>query len=106
MSVSRVLCFAWISYALRVTADPFNPKNYANKDVITRDVAVIGGGSTGTYAAVNLQNLGKSTVLVERENILGGHTNTYTDPATNITVDYGLQAFWDSEFLQAPIRIL
>jgi hypothetical protein len=106
MSVLKVLRFACVSFALGVTADQFDPKSYASKDVITRDVAVIGGGSTGTYAAVNLQNLGKSIVLVEKENVLGGHTNTYRDPATGITVDYGLQAFWDSEFAgyQYPLK--
>ena len=92
-----MLSFTWASFVLGVTADQFDPKNYASKDVITRDVAVIGGGSTGTYAAVNLQNLGKSIALVEKENVLGGHTNTYRDPATGVAVDYGLQAFWDSE---------
>ena len=97
MIVFKVLYLTCVSLTLWVTADQFDPSTYASKDVITRDVAVIGGGSTGTYAAVNLQYLGKSIVLVEKENVLGGHTNTYTDHATGITVDYGLQAFWNSE---------
>ena len=99
MNISKVLSFAWVSFALRTTADQFDPKNYASKYVITRDVAVIGGGSTGMYAAVNLQNIGKSIVLVEKEKVPGEHTNTYTDPTTGIPVDYGLQAFWDGKFL-------
>ena len=78
------------------TASHFDPSNYASDHVITRDVAIIGGGATGTYAAINLKLLGDSVVVVEKENILGGHTNTYTDPSTGVNVDYGVQAFWNS----------
>jgi heterodisulfide reductase subunit A-like polyferredoxin len=33
--------------------------------VIFRDVCVLGGGSSGTYTAVRLRDLGKSVVVVE-----------------------------------------
>jgi len=40
-------------------------------DVIIRDVAVIGGGASGAYAAVRLkEDFGKSIVLVEKANRL------------------------------------
>lgn len=29
-------------------------------------------------------------VVVEAQSALGGHTNTYTDPTTNVKVDYGV----------------
>jgi hypothetical protein len=58
--------------------------------VITRDVAVIGGGSTGTYAAIRLRDLGRSVVVVESDDRLGGHTHTYTDPGTGAKVDIGV----------------
>ncbi|KAF9693635.1 hypothetical protein EKO04_008562 [Ascochyta lentis] len=107
MTISKLLYFAWASSVLAGgTKDPFNPKNYASKDVITRDVAVIGGGSTGTYAAINLQSLGKSIVLVEKENVLGGHTNTYTDPSTGTVVDYGVQAFWNISVARDYFKLL
>ncbi|GAB1312816.1 Beta-cyclopiazonate dehydrogenase [Madurella fahalii] len=73
----------------------FDPESYASRDVITRDVAVIGGGSSGTYSAINLLALGKSVVVIERDNRLGGHTSTYVDPATGVTVNYGVQAFYN-----------
>ncbi|KAL7623782.1 hypothetical protein AAE478_005335 [Parahypoxylon ruwenzoriense] len=75
--------------------DDFSPSSYAKDDVITRDVAVIGGGGSGTYAAINLRKLGKSVVVVERDAELGGHTNTYLDPTTGTNVDYGAQAYWN-----------
>jgi hypothetical protein len=57
---------------------------------IVRDVCVIGGGSAGTYAAVRLGDLGKSVVVVERKGRLGGHAETFRDPATGTAVDIGV----------------
>jgi NADPH-dependent glutamate synthase beta subunit-like oxidoreductase len=39
---------------------------------LERDVCIIGGGSSGTYAAVRLQQLGKSVALIEQKPRLGG----------------------------------
>jgi hypothetical protein len=63
-------------------------------EVLTRDVLIIGGGSAGTYSAIRLQQLGKSVAVVEKEPILGGHTNTFIDPITSTPIDYGVQ-FWE-----------
>lgn len=78
------------------TVYSFDLTQYDAQDVIVRDIAVIGGGSSGTYGAVNLHAIGQSVILVEKEALLGGHINTYTDPTTGVTVDYGVQAFWNS----------
>ena len=43
---------------------------------VEADVVIIGGGSSGTYAAVRLHDLGKSVIVVEQDDVLGGHTNT------------------------------
>jgi len=64
-------------------------KFFAN-DVITRNVCIIGGGSSGTFSAVQLRDMGKSIVVVEQNDRLGGHTNTFTDPVTNATVGFGV----------------
>ena len=58
--------------------------------MIRRDVCVIGGGSAGTYTAVRLGDLGRSVVVVEAKDRLGGHTETYHDPVTGGTVDIGV----------------
>jgi hypothetical protein len=63
--------------------------------VIERDVCVIGGGSSGTFSAVRLRDSGKSVVVLERKQRLGGHTETFRDPATGIPVDYGVVVFHD-----------
>jgi NAD(P)-binding Rossmann-like domain len=72
----------------RVPFASFHPAH-----IITRDVCIIGGGSSGTFSAIQLHDLGKSVVIVERSDCLGGHTDTYTDPTTNVTVDYGVIVF-------------
>lgn len=59
-------------------------------EVITRDVAIIGGGSTGTYAAFKLIDEKHSVVVVEAKSRLGGHTETYHDPDTGATIDIGV----------------
>jgi hypothetical protein len=64
-------------------------------EVIERDVCVIGGGSAGTYTAVRLRDLGQSVVVVEHKDRLGGHCETYTDPATGLTTDIGVIVFPD-----------
>ncbi|KAJ5651933.1 hypothetical protein N7507_009359 [Penicillium longicatenatum] len=86
--------------------DIFQPSHYASNNVVVRDVAVIGGGSSGTYGAINLHKLGQSVVVVEKEAILGGHTNTYTVPETGTLIDYGVQAFWNISVTQNYLSYL
>jgi hypothetical protein len=62
-------------------------------EIIQRDVCVIGGGAAGTHAAVSLVDSNKTVVVVERNDFLGGHTHTYIDPATGMTVDIGVVIF-------------
>lgn len=92
-SLGALVAIATIAFG---TADEFDSTNYDAKDTITRDIAVIGGGSSGTYGAVNLHVMGKSVILVEKEDVLGGHVNTYTDPKTGETTNYGVQTFWNT----------
>ena len=77
-----------------------NVADFPSHSIIRRDVAIIGGGSTGTYSAIGLRDLGKSVVVVETQGRLGGHTETYTDPATNFTVDIGVIVFHDLDIVK------
>jgi hypothetical protein len=74
--------------------------DYASSSIITRDVCVIGGGSTGTYSAIRLRDLGKSVVVVENDDRLGGHTHTYTDPGTGGKVDIGVVVWHDLDIVK------
>ncbi|PSN64144.1 amine oxidase, flavin-containing superfamily [Corynespora cassiicola Philippines] len=64
-------------------------------EVIYRDVAIIGGGSAGTYSAIALKDKGFSTIVIEKKDRIGGHTETYTDPATGVPIDMGVIIFHD-----------
>lgn len=69
-------------------------------DVITRDVLIIGGGSSGTYSAIKLRDLGKSVAVVEAKGLLGGHTETWTDPVSGGKVDLGVIVFHDNDLVR------
>ncbi|KAK9421385.1 putative Amine oxidase domain-containing protein [Seiridium unicorne] len=56
-------------------------------------LCIVGGGASGVHAAVSLLDLNKTVVVVERKNVLGGHTHTYIDPKTQIPVDIGVIIF-------------
>lgn len=74
-------------------ADDLDPISYAAEDIISRDVAVVGGGSSGVYTSVRLTDFNKSVVVIEKEPQLGGHAQTYTDPATGTSIDIGVVVF-------------
>ena len=80
----------------------FDAADYAPVDVITRDVFIAGGGASGTYAAVRLQqDFNKSVVVVEQKPVLGGHTQTYIDTASNSTIELGVIAYHDLPVVHA-----
>ncbi|PLB49798.1 NADPH-dependent FMN reductase Lot6 [Aspergillus steynii IBT 23096] len=70
--------------------------SFAPEDTITRDVCIIGGGSTGTYAAIRLKDQGKSVVVVENSDYLGGHTETYY-LGNGQHFDYGVEGVINDE---------
>ncbi|KAH0536612.1 hypothetical protein FGG08_006523 [Glutinoglossum americanum] len=74
--------------------------HWSAKDIIIRDVCVIGGGSSGTYAAIRLRDMNQSVVVVERKDRLGGHTETYTDPGTQAKLDIGVRIFHNTDLVK------
>ena len=89
--------------ALPDSPEPLNllgDYSYNAADVITRDVLIIGGGSSGTYSALKLRDLGKSVAVVEAKGLLGGHTETWTDPVTKGKVDLGVIVFHDNDLVR------
>jgi hypothetical protein len=83
-----------LAFVFSLTRATINERAFPSSHIITRDVAIIGGGASGTYAAVRLrEDLNKSIVVVEPQNRLGGHVETYTVPTTNTTIEYGVQSY-------------
>ncbi|CEJ91582.1 hypothetical protein VHEMI07284 [[Torrubiella] hemipterigena] len=83
-----------------------NPTCYSSADIIERDVAIIGGGSSGTYAAIALKDLGKSVVVVEKQNKMGGHVLSYHDPTTGMPLNYGVRLFENTTVTNAFFKRL
>ena len=69
-------------------------------------VAVIGGGATGTYAAIRLRDLGHSVVVVEAADRLFGHTHTYTDPCTGGNTHIGVAVWHELPIVRADLARL
>lgn len=93
LSLALSFCSALAVVTARSNDFQFDPGSYAPNDVIIKDVAIIGGGATGSYAGITLSDQGKSIVVVEKSSKLGGHTNTYIDPATGTVIDYGVTRY-------------
>lgn len=91
-----ILPFTWsiccLAFLGRISAH-INPAAFSSKDILNYDVCVIGGGAAGTYAAIRLRDLNKTVAVVETQGRLGGHTVTYTDPASKATIDIGVIVF-------------
>ncbi|KAF9767806.1 hypothetical protein IL306_014966 [Fusarium sp. DS 682] len=64
------------------------------------DVAVMGGGSGGIHAAVNLQDAGYKVAVIEKECQIGGHAQTYVNPETKKHVNIGVALFMNVKSAQ------
>lgn len=53
----------------------FKPRS-VKKESIKTDILIVGGGTSGTIAAIQAARAGKKTVLVENGSMLGGTTTT------------------------------
>lgn len=78
----------------------FDPAHYPPGSVITRDVVIIGGGSSGVYTAIRAKDSKKSVLVIEKKGRLGGHTETYTDPATGLKTNYGVVVWHDLDIVK------
>jgi hypothetical protein len=79
----RVVCHGWSIIDI----------NRDQSHDVERDVCIVGGGASGAHAAVSLVDLNKTVVVIDRQAQLGGATQTYIDPETEVTVDIGVVVY-------------
>jgi heterodisulfide reductase subunit A-like polyferredoxin len=64
-NAAKLIVASLVGLAASHSHSSINIANYKQEDIITRDVCIIGGGSTGTYSAVRLGDFNKSVIVVE-----------------------------------------
>ena len=103
MFVSRlsILTVPLFTFVSALPSPSLDTSAYAASSIISRDVVVIGGGASGTYAAIGLKDKGKSVAVVEAQGVLGGHTNTYIDSTTKTPIDYGVVEYDNTSIVTA-----
>lgn len=57
------------------------------------DVAIIGGGSSGIHAAIQLKDAGASVLVLEKKGQIGGHAETYVNKETGVVNNIGVILF-------------
>lgn len=75
-------------------ASAIEHKAKSQVETVTTDVLVVGGGSSGTYAAIQLHDANRTVAVIERAGKLGGHADSYYGPNGNV-YNVGVQIFYD-----------
>lgn len=93
MRLSNARLAVWASLVPHVISFAYKPPS----STYDYDVAIIGGGSGGIHAAIQLKDAGAKVVVIEKKDQIGGHAETYTDPSSGIPANIGVIIFEDTE---------
>ena len=84
--------------AVAATSSPPSPVLPASaaQHIINVDVAIVGAGASGAYAAIRLkEDFGKSIAVIDKSSRLGGHVSTFDDLSTGKPFDFGVNSYND-----------
>lgn len=91
--MARILPLLLSLISLHTTSTYSTPSSTQSVPVDV-DIAIIGGGASGSYAAVRLHSdFNKRILLIEPRPRLGGSVSTYLVPETNTTLEFGVQSY-------------
>lgn len=88
MTIPRYILGGLLALSTRAVATSCN----ASEPI--RDVIIIGGGSAGTYAAIQLHDLNKTVAVIEPTGKLGGNADSYYDGKGGV-FNAGVQILYD-----------
>jgi len=77
-----------------------HPAPSCGPNVVDVDVAIIGGGSGGIHAAIQLKDAGFSVVVIEKKSQIGGHAETYKNPNTGAISNIGVVVFENTDIVK------
>ena len=87
-----VLLASLVSTALSVPSK-YDFSKIDSRQIINRDVVVIGAGAAGTHAAINLKDHGKCVMVIDIKDRVGGHTETVRDNISGRNAEAGVIIF-------------
>ncbi|KAM0421367.1 hypothetical protein ACHAPT_010902 [Fusarium lateritium] len=93
MRLSNARLAVWASLVPHAISFAYKPPS----DTFDVDVAIIGGGSGGIHAAIQLKDAGAKVVVIEKKSQIGGHAETYINPSTGIPANIGVIIFEDTD---------
>jgi hypothetical protein len=64
------------------------------------DVAIIGGGSAGIHAAIQLKDANASFLVLEKKDHIGGHAETYINKETGAVNNIGVVIFENTDLVR------
>src|SRR5215472_13361476 len=68
MTFKNLILFCLFTFLhFHLAATKIDVTTFTESNIIERDVCIIGGGASGTYAAVRLLQSGKSVALIEKK---------------------------------------
>jgi hypothetical protein len=69
-------------------------------EAVDVDVAIIGGGSGGIHAAIQLKDAGANVLVLEKQDQIGGHAETYVNQQTGVVNNIGVVIFHGTDVVR------